>query len=64
VHFFLRGTVQALRPRARALHLSTFQIKVSTFRGIHCVVSVIKTAQVEPKSGGVRRPCRVLMSLR
>jgi len=33
----------------RALHTSTFQLKVSTFCGICWVVILTKTAQVEPR---------------
>ena len=45
-----------VRAAVRGLHSSTFQINVSTFRGVRCVISVTKTAQVEPKSGGVEAP--------
>jgi len=40
------------------LHSPTFHLHVSTFGGIHCVVSVTKLAQAELRSGGVSRPWR------
>ena len=47
--------IQLLTP-GRSLQSSSFQLSVSTFSGIRWVMSVTKSAQVEPKTGQVLAP--------
>ena len=47
-----------MAPSVRGLHSSTFRLNLSTFRGIHWVVSLTLTNQVEVRSGGVEAPAQ------
>jgi len=55
-----RGTCRARRPSAPppgGLHSSTFRIEVSNLCAVDLVVSVVKTTQVELRSGQIVSPC-------
>ena len=49
----LDAKLQDLEYQAGATHSSTSHLNVNTFCGVHLVVSVTQTAQVEPRSGRV-----------